>query len=78
MVEITDPENLPPMIPMLTASKMISIGKNQSYRMIRDGTYPLPVRENNGRLTVSKYDVLRYLHAPGYEPEQPQAAGGAA
>lgn len=72
MAEITepvDPQKLPPMIPLLTASRAISIGKNQTYRMLKNGTYPLPVRENNGRFTVSKYDLLRYLHAPGYEPE---------
>ena len=56
---------------------MISVGKNQTYRMIKDGTYPLPVRENNGRFTVSKWDLLAYLHVPGYyQPEQAQAAGG--
>jgi len=71
ITEPVDPEKLSPTIPVLVASGVIRIGKNQTYRMIKDGTYPLPVRENNGRFTVSKYDLLAYLHAPGYrEPEQ--------
>jgi len=73
---IIDPEKLPPTFPVLVASQAIGIGRNQTYRMIKDGTYPIPVLENNGRHRVSKYDLLRYLGAPGYyEPEQ---AGGAA
>ena len=75
ITEPVDPEKLPPTFPVLVASKVISIGKNQTYRMLKDGTYPLPVKENNGRFTVSRYDLLRYLHAPGYhEPEQAKAA----
>jgi hypothetical protein len=63
--------SLPVSFGLTTAARALAIGRNQSYRMVRDGTFPVPVRENNGRLTVSKYDVLAYLHVPGYyEPER--------
>lgn len=81
MDEITEPIDLltlPPTFSVLVASKVIGIGRNQTYRMIKDGSYPIPVLENNGRHRASKYDLLRYLRVPGYfEPEQAQVARSA-
>ena len=36
--EQPDPLKLPPTFPVLTASAVISIGRNQTYRMVKDGT----------------------------------------
>ena len=69
---VPDPEKLPPTFPVLTASRVIGIGRNQTYRMVKDGSYPVPVREINGRYRVSKYDVLRYLGVPGYRGDEPE------
>ena len=60
-----------------TAARALGIGKNQAYRMVRDGTFPIPVQENNGRFKVSKFDVLAYLHVPGYYQPETETAGGA-
>jgi hypothetical protein len=69
--KITDPLKLEPLGPVLTASQVLKIGRNQTYRMVRDGTYPVPVHVINGRFKVSKYDVLRYLGVPGYRDDAP-------
>ncbi len=69
--KITDPLKLEPLGPVLTASQVLKIGRNQTYRMVRDGTYPVPVHVINGRFKVSKYDVLRYLGVPGYRDDTP-------
>ncbi len=72
---VIDPLTLPPTFSVLTASQVLGIGKNQTYRLIEDGSYPLPVLGAKGRYKVSKWDLLRYLRVPGYfEPEQAQAA----
>lgn len=72
--KITDPEKLEPLGPVLTASQVMGIGRNQTYRMIKDGTYPVPVHMINGRFKVSKYDVLRYLGVPGHRDDAPAKA----
>jgi hypothetical protein len=59
-----DPYKLEPMIPVLTCSKILRIGKDFTYKMIKNGTYPVPVHEINGRFKVSKYDLLNYLGIP--------------
>lgn len=68
---VPDPYELEPLSPVLVVSKILRIGKDRTYEMIKDGTYPVPVRNINGRFKVSKYDLLDYLNAP-------QAPGGAA
>lgn len=73
-IERPDPLTLPPMFPVMTASRVIGMGKDQTYRRIKNGTYPVPVREENGQYKVSKWDLLAYLHVPGYfQPEQAEA-----
>ena len=69
---------LPVSTGLLTAARALGIGRNQAYRMARDGTFPVLVREANGRYAVSKFDILRQLRVPGYYETEPQAAGGAA
>lgn len=61
--ERPDPEELPPTFPVMTASAVIGIGRNQTYRMIKDGTYPVRILPINGRYKVSRYDLLAYLGA---------------
>jgi hypothetical protein len=67
--EITDPEKLPPMVPLMTARLWVDVGRNQAYQMVRDGTFPVLVREINGRYKVSKWDLLAYLGVPGYRED---------
>ena len=55
---------LPPVIPVLTASRILKIGKNETYKLIRSGKYPVRVLEIGGRFRVSKFDLLDFLHAP--------------
>lgn len=61
-----DPENLPPVMPVQTASKVLGIGRNRTYTLIARDEYPVRVLDVGGRLKVSKYDLLAYLGAPGY------------
>lgn len=55
---------LPPVIPVQTASRILGIGKNQTYELIRSGKYPVRVLEMGGRFRVSKFDLLNFLHVP--------------
>jgi hypothetical protein len=66
-----DPEDLPPVFSVLVASKVLGIGKNQTYDLIRQERYPIRVLEINGRFRVSKYDLLAYLRVPGYASASP-------
>ena len=66
---ILDPEALPPTFPVQVASKILGIGRNRTYGLIKDGTYPVRVRESGGRYRVSKYDLLRHLGATSRDTE---------
>lgn len=60
----TDPRTLPAIVTLQDASRILRIGKNRAYGMVRDGSYPVPVTEDAGRFRVRKTDLLAYL---GYE-----------
>ena len=70
MPDVIDPENLPPVFPVQTASRVLGIGRNQTYDLIKARKYPVRVLEIGGRFKVSRYDLLSYLGAG-------QAAGAA-
>lgn len=56
-----DPETLPPVFPVLVASSVLGIGKNQTYQLLSKGEYPVRVRRISGHWKVSRWDLLRYL-----------------
>jgi len=60
---VIDPETLPAVFPVAVASKVLGIGKNKQYELIKHSKYPVRVLEIGGRFKVSKYDLLEYLHA---------------
>jgi hypothetical protein len=71
-----DPEALPPVFPVQTASRVLGIGKNQTYVQIGNGTYPVRLLKISGRYRVSRYDLLHYLGAS--QPASETAESGAA
>ena len=73
---IIDPEALPAVFPVQTASRVLGIGKNQTYELIKAGGYPVRVRKIGGRWRVTRYDLVAYLGADGQA--QQAAAGGVA
>jgi hypothetical protein len=48
-----DPEALPAVFSVLVASKVLGIGKNQTYDLIRQGNYPVRILKINGRCRVA-------------------------
>jgi hypothetical protein len=60
---IPDPQALPPTFPVQTASRILGIGRNRTYDLIKSGDYPVRVIESGGRYRVSRWDLLRYLGA---------------
>ncbi len=58
-----DPKALPAVVPVQTASRVLGIGRNQTYDLIRADRYPVRVLEIAGRFRVSRYDLMRYLGA---------------
>src|SRR5260370_39458211 len=48
-----DLEELPPVFSVLVASKVLGIGKNQTYDLIRREMYPVRILKINGRFRVS-------------------------
>lgn len=56
-------EDLPPTVPLQVASRILGIGRDHAYELVRSGTYPVRVLESNGRFKVSKFDLLTYLGA---------------
>jgi Ribbon-helix-helix protein, copG family len=60
---VIDPEALPAVFPVQTASRVLGIGRNQTYELVKAGRYPVRVLEIGGRFKVSRYDLLAYLGA---------------
>ena len=58
-----DLEDLPPTVPLQVASRILGIGRDHAYELVRSGSYPVRVLESNGRFKVSKFDLLAYLGA---------------
>ena len=58
-----DPEALPAVFGVLTASRVLGIGKNTTSELIKAGRYPVRVREIGGRFKVTRYDLLAFLGA---------------
>lgn len=68
-------EALPAVISVIMASRILGIGKNQSYELIKQDSYPVRVLQLSGRYRVSKFDLLAYLGVPGYaRPELADSA----
>jgi hypothetical protein len=63
-----DLAELPATFPVQVASRILGIGRNRTYELIRAGEYPVQVRESGGRFRVSKYDLLRHLGAAPRTP----------
>lgn len=53
--------SLPPTIPVQRASKILGIGRNRTYELIKAGRYPVRVLDIGGRFRVSRFDLLAYL-----------------
>lgn len=63
---VPDPQTLPPTFPVQTASRILGIGRNRTYELIKSDSYPVRVIESGGRYRVSRWDLLKYLGAtPG-------------
>jgi excisionase family DNA binding protein len=60
---IPDPQALPPTFPVQTASRVLGIGRNRTYELIKAGDYPVRVIESGGRYRVSRRDLLKYFGA---------------
>jgi len=60
---VPDPQTLPPTFPVQTASRILGIGRNRTYELIKSGGYPVRVIESGGRYRVSRWDLLKYLGA---------------
>ena len=58
-----DAADLPPTFPIQTASKILGIGRNRTYELVKDGRYPVRVLDIGGRMRVSRWDLLAYLGA---------------
>jgi len=55
------------MIPLQVASRILGIGKNYGYELVKSGEYPVRVIDSHGRFKVSKFDLLRYLGAVSFD-----------
>jgi excisionase family DNA binding protein len=60
---IPDPQALPQTFPVQTASRILGIGRNRTYELIKSGDYPVRVIDRGGRYRVSRWDLLKYLGA---------------
>jgi len=66
---------LPPTIPVKDASKILGIGRNRTYDLIKAGLYPIRVLDMAGRFKVSRHDLLIYLGVIAPPASDGQAAG---
>jgi excisionase family DNA binding protein len=58
---VEDLSSLPPTLPVQQASKILGIGRNRTYELIKAGRYPVRVLDIGGRFRVSRHDLLTYL-----------------
>ncbi|HVT66841.1 MAG TPA: helix-turn-helix domain-containing protein [Trebonia sp.] len=66
---VPDPQTLPPTFRVQTASRILGIGRNRTYELIKSGGYPVRVIESGGRYRVSRWDLLKYLGATPADTE---------
>jgi len=55
--------DLPVTFSLETAARAIGVGRNQAYRLLHEGRFPVRVLTICGRHKVSRFDLLRYLGA---------------
>jgi len=68
---------LPVVFSFETACRALSVGRNQGYRLLKQGQFPVRVLRLCGRYRVTKFDLLAYLGADTQEvPPQPGNAPG--
>ena len=58
---------LPVVMPFEVACRALSLGRNQGYRLLREGKFPVRVLTLSGRHKVSRFDLMRFLGA--YSPD---------
>lgn len=51
----------PVTVDVLTAGRAFGLGRDQSYRMARDGSFPVPILRMGRSLRVSSAAVMRFL-----------------
>lgn len=47
---------------LLTAAKILKIGRTKAYQMARTGTFPVPVTSGSRKYSVAVLDLLRHVH----------------
>lgn len=56
-----DPTQLPPVMPVLLAAKVLDISRSHTYELIRRGGFPVPVLTVGSRMRVRRADLLTFL-----------------
>lgn len=57
--------SLPPTIDLMTAARMLGIGRTKAYELARQGEFPCHVIRIGEQYRVSTADLLRLLRATG-------------
>lgn len=55
----------PTVIPLREAATMLGIAPGSAYRMVREETFPVPVRRVGRRLMVARHRVHAYINGAG-------------
>lgn len=52
---------LPPTVDLVTAAKMLGIGRTLAYEMVRDGTWPTPILRARRKIRIPSAPLAQLL-----------------
>lgn len=68
-MKTNDVRELPPVIDILAAARMLGIGRTAAYELVRDGAWPTPVLRIGRLLRIPSAPLLELLGIPpGSQP----------
>jgi hypothetical protein len=60
-LSVTELQNLPAAVDLVTAGRAVGIGRTKSYELARAGEFPVPVLRLGNSYRVTRADLLRLL-----------------
>jgi hypothetical protein len=70
-----DLKDLPPVLDVPTAARLVGIGRTTAYRTVHDGSWPTPVLRFRGRFAIPTAPLLALLGVGGEAVEEARHGG---
>ncbi len=57
--------NLPTSVNLITACRLLGLGRDTGYRLVKEGHFPIPVQQWGARTAVLRADLINALDPAG-------------